>query len=838
MPTKEEALAELYARGKLTDNQLMAVQELARRGRIKLPDSDKVSKNVFRVEAMSELAEEIGPLQAFLIGTGKGFYNIGRGLGITDPPEETETEAMAALKEERPYTTGAGEIVGEASPFLIPGTAAGRIASVPLRVLASGAVGGAEGGIISRGIESDVAAGVGMGTAIGVGAEILFPVLGKLGRKIFQRITGRVPKGAILDAAGKPTQELKEALDAVGMSFEDLTEDAAEVIMQQAPRAKTEQVARAALFTEEGIPATRGEITKGYEQLATEQRLIESVQDTAAEPLRQFKLKQSEAIKENLRQVGFDVEKEEAGELIHDALIGRKKLLRTQKNELYKEASDRAKGISSIPKARGAHREPWEMTGYQYLKSEPLPPIDKIPQKGQFPAVMTDDGSIYVDTKPQASTHILFIKKKGIPPERLKSGGWIKDGVYESTVRSDTSRYAEQMGAKKRIEHRKLVSKALSEGKPVPESVLKEYPELKKALPDKIPIFTDSLKEAVPDADLFEDLAITAPQGMKSLDQILTKYGIKDPTEESLEKGFKPTPLTIDNFERFRKTLNAIERGDNTGAVSIATSPIKEALDKELAELGSVLEKQGVAKNIITPLLEARKTVRKLKTEFSPQSIMGRIIDTKKDGVTQIIEASKIYDKLIGKASPIEHTRRLIKSLSRSGEKGKQAISSIQATTIMDLIDAGFGTESRKISGVKVFNPIAFKNRIKNIGPDKLKAIFANEKQVLKKLNNIEKIATELVPPSGAVPKGSASVIMDLSNTLGLTAISHKMPGGTLLIGALKALAEPVKKGAAVKKALRATPETEPMRLMIEQQFSGIASALGIAATIPLEEKK
>ena len=37
MPTIEEALAELYSRGKLTPDQLAAYEELARRGRINLP---------------------------------------------------------------------------------------------------------------------------------------------------------------------------------------------------------------------------------------------------------------------------------------------------------------------------------------------------------------------------------------------------------------------------------------------------------------------------------------------------------------------------------------------------------------------------------------------------------------------------------------------------------------------------------------------------------------------------------------------------------------------------------------------------------------------------------
>ena len=173
--------------------------------------------------------------------------------------------------------------------------------------------------------------------------------------------------------------------------------------------------------------------------------------NTAAAPFREFKLKQSEAIKENLKtNLGFSG-KEETGELIHDSLTGRKKLLRTQKNELYASSAENAKEIGGVP------------------------------------------------------------------------------------------------------------------------------------------VFIDNLKEAMPDADLFEDLAITAPQGMKSLDQILTKYGIKDPSSEAIEKGFKATPLTVDNFERFRKTLNAIERGDQTGAVSVATRPIKEALDNEVDNLVETL---------------------------------------------------------------------------------------------------------------------------------------------------------------------------------------------------------------------------------------------------------
>jgi hypothetical protein len=207
----------------------------------------------------------------------------------------------------------------------------------------------------------------------------------------------------------------------------------------------------------------------------------------------------------------------------------------------------------------------------------------------------------------------------------------------------------------------------------------------------------------------------------------------------------------------------------------------------------------------------------------------------KKDGVTQITEASKVYDRMIGGFSsaskPVENVRRLMKSLAKS-PKGEQAIASLQATTMLDLIDAGFSTKSRKIGADIVFNPVSFKNRIKSISPDKLKAIFGNSPEVLKKINNIDKISSELIPPDMTVLKGSAPMITKLADQLGLYALTAKVPGGAVLAGALKGMAEPIKQGAAVKKALKATPEVEAIRGLFETKFPGIAAAFGTAGAV------
>ena len=856
MATREEALAELYQRGKLNPRQSELVEELARRGKIVLgqefgaerstlgmggdPFQADVAERTPRQQAMAELAAETGYLETLGVKVGQGLTTVARGVGLDDPEkaqvfpfsitpaEEVETEAMAALSAEKPITSMVGETVGEAAPFLPLAVATGGIAPLAGRALATGAVTAAEGATIASGRGEDAITAAGIGGSIGLGAEVLMPVLGKLGRKVFQRVTGKAPTGAMLDATGNPTPELQKVLDAEKMTFDELKEDAVEVITGQKPGANVEQVVRKAQFTEAGVPLTKGELTQDFGQQATEQRLVESAEDTAAEPLRQFKLKQSEAIKTNLQDnFGFDVDQEGTGQLIQDALTGRKKLLRTQKNELYETAAENAKEIGGVP------------------------------------------------------------------------------------------------------------------------------------------IFTDNISEAMPDADLFEDLAITAPASMKSLDQLLTKYGMKEATPEMVEAGFTPTPLTIDNFERFRKTLGAIERGDQTGAASVAIRPIKDALDSELDEVDNIISRMVAPKSskplakvkdklaaddiiseisdfadvsddglvtvyhrtskenadkiketgVFTPkedgiffstsragqaeaygdgivelkipadrltlddifdgeahlklpakvnkensvaefidtdagvdpqkiakiresLKGARKTVRQLKTEFSPQSVVGKIIDVKKDGVTQVTEASKIYSKLSANSSPVEETRRLVKSLLRSGEKGEQAVASLQASTMMDLIDAGFGTESRKISGVKTFNPIAFKRRLDKIGQAKLKTIFSNNKDALKKLNNIEKIAGALVPPSGAQPKGSASVILDLANNLGLASIATKIPGGALLMGAMKKAAQPIKTGVTVGKALKADPEVLQLRSMFDQSFPGLASAVGVAGVLESQREE
>ncbi|MGL4752489.1 MAG: hypothetical protein ACRCXB_08750 [Aeromonadaceae bacterium] len=340
-----------------------------------------------------------------------------------------------------------------------------------------------------------------------------------------------------------------------------------------------------------------------------------------------------------------------------------------------------------------------------------------------------------------------------------------------------------------------------------------------------VPVINDNIKAAIPSADL-EDLAVTAPSAISSLNGILVKYGLKEPAENY--KG-TITPLSIENAERFRKSLNVIERSDQTGAVKVATGPIKSALDDELDLMVSSAG-SSIPSELLTSLKEGRSIVRKMKTEFSPQSMAGRLIDVKRDGVTPVIEASTISRRLLGPAGTIEDVKRVMSSLGQSGEKGAQAIGDLQSSAIMELIEAGFGATSRKIDGTSVLSPAAFQKGIKKIGDAKLNLIFSNNKDTLNKIKNLGRIAGNIQAQAGAIPKGSASVILDSLQKLGILGVSSKIPGMGLFIDVIDTAAKNKGTKDAVRSALDARPDVKKVAIEINRKYPLLAQTLGISA--------
>lgn len=310
---------------------------------------------------------EVGPVESFFVSAGKGMYDIARGIGLVEMPDPTEAQAYQALEEARPYTTMAGEITGQAAPFLLPGTAVSQLATMPARVGAMTGLGAAEAGIIARGTGGtleDITQAGGVGGAIAGTAEAVFPVLGRISRQIYSRIKGKAPEGSLIAPDGKPTKEMAEALDAAGLQWEDLKIQAQDLIAQQRIGADPEEVARLAGFEQIGAPALRGQVTKEFAQRKQEQQLLEAATEAAGEPVRQTALRQSEAIRTELDDIVESMGVTgDTGAAVKEALQQRRKTLKADRKDLYNQLAGQAKTVDRVP-----------------VITEPL--LDALPERG------------------------------------------------------------------------------------------------------------------------------------------------------------------------------------------------------------------------------------------------------------------------------------------------------------------------------------------------------------------------------------------------------------------------------------------------------------------------
>ncbi len=355
-----------------------------------------------------------------------------------------------------------------------------------------------------------------------------------------------------------------------------------------------------------------------------------------------------------------------------------------------------------------------------------------------------------------------------------------------------------------------------------------------------IPFVVDSITDAIPDDATIKRLQRLQGTQVNAALDLLAEFGI-DYSDEAVErlrvKKITPIQLGLHNYEDFRVALNNIMRADPTHTVDVILQPVKHALDAEADSMANMLTKSRVSEDIIKPLKEARATVAELKTNFNPKNIVGRLIETKKDRVTPLIEASKVYKEVAGIGMPIERLERTVRMLRKSGPEGEKAISSLQAATVADLIEASYKAQTRKVQGVKTFGSTAFQNRMARIGDDKLKLIFSNRPDVYKDLKKIEKVAYNLTPPSGAVPKGSANAILDTLRRLGVVTIMGKIPGGGVLAEGLTMLSKNYGNRRAVEKALAAKPDMRQTLNFIQRQMPTIATAFGVAEFMSEDEQ-
>jgi hypothetical protein len=272
--------------------------------------------------------------------------------------------------------------------------------------------------------------------------------------------------------------------------------------------------------------------------------------------------------------------------------------------------------------------------------------------------------------------------------------------------------------------------------------------------------------------------ANTIPKHTAALQKLFYKYGLNELVPERSLKTFEKsgkidrTPLSIANFERFRQGLNRISRENRGSSLYEIINPVKDAFDFELGEMAKAKGTENLPPEVYKPLREARAIVTDMKTQFSPKQLTGKLVAYNKDGFTPLVEASKVYDKMLAKSMPKEQIQSTLYNLSKSGADGKKAIATLQSAVVLDLVESSFGKNG-------VFDTAAFKRRIKSIGQDKLEIIFKNNPSVIKKLKNYDKIADTISNNVRTKPGWFQNFI----TSFGLINIMGRVPGLSAVLG-------------------------------------------------------
>lgn len=176
------------------------------------------------------LAKETGAGEAFLIGAGSGAAGVlSKTKQLFSSPEaafleqrrfEEEQQAIEPLREERPISFGAGEIVGETGALApIGGVGAGvgrtltrKAPQVLQRAATAGAAGAAE--------TAFVGGDIGLGAGGAVAAEFGIPLLGKPLAAAYRRVFGKNADEII--KTGGLTQELRAKIIREGQDPDEL----------------------------------------------------------------------------------------------------------------------------------------------------------------------------------------------------------------------------------------------------------------------------------------------------------------------------------------------------------------------------------------------------------------------------------------------------------------------------------------------------------------------------------------------------------------------------------------------------------------------------------------
>jgi len=338
-----------------------------------------------------------------------------------------------------------------------------------------------------------------------------------------------------------------------------------------------------------------------------------------------------------------------------------------------------------------------------------------------------------------------------------------------------------------------------------------------------------SIESALPDAGEFRDFAAINQPQYNALTNLMTEFGLDNSPQAlagAAKAGVKIEPVSIKNYERLRKRLNAIEKTDQTGNTSRIVGPIRDALDSEFEAASKALEASGNP-SVAAAAKNARLSHIALKTEFDEKGLVDQLVSDKSfQSRLPSIEESQVYSKLVAKSTPIEQFDRVVGSLDRAAGRGKLAKNTLKAEMITDLLDSSYNAASRTIQGERTFSGVAFSKRFDQLEP-KLKRLFSEDE--FSQLQRMRKQAEDLVPPSGAVPKGSAGFFIDAANQLGIFALMNKIPTvGPIMGNQIQEMGRNAQRARIAGEAVSGYKPPAELSELVRYSYPALATGLGV----------
>lgn len=293
-----------------------------------------------------EILEDISGPEAFLIGMGRGFSTVGKGVGLLDDSMESENQAFRNL-EEISGAASAGEVLGEAAPFVPLALASGGVVPVTAGTLAKAApavaVGALEGGILTSG-QGEEGAEILKGAVTGGGAagaiDLALPVIGRIGRKIVNKVTGKTPSN-VVTPDGAPTSELIDAMDEIGITYDDVLEEAGIPKGSLDPKA----LSRKTFLESQGLQPTQAQITRDAADFQNQQEIAKTsgrVRDALEEQEMILSTRFDNLVKGSKGDIATETNP------IIDAVTDKATVLDKEITELYGAAREAAKGEKNI----------------------------------------------------------------------------------------------------------------------------------------------------------------------------------------------------------------------------------------------------------------------------------------------------------------------------------------------------------------------------------------------------------------------------------------------------------------------------------------------------------